>query len=151
MGSLIAYEVLTFYKLKLRINTLITIGSPLGLPFVLSKIGIRMNKLEESSVLPTPHQIEKKWYNFSDIEDVIAFNYKLGEEYEKNKNGVKPIDVLVVNNYKINGKENHHKSFGYLRALELAKVINDFISDKQLNLIQKALMTIKDIVTVSKK
>lgn len=128
MGSIIAYDVMTFLASDININTFITIGSPLGLPVIKSKIAAEQKErgCSESTVLKTPPGITQKWYNFSDIFDKVAFNYKLSDHYSSNSHGVSPNDFLIINNYEINGKRNPHKSFGYLRTPEFAKVLNDF-------------------------
>ena len=68
----------------------------------------------------------RNWYNFSDLEDKVAINYNLGDDYEENSNRVRAIDKIVYNNYEYQGERNPHKSYGYLRTLELAQVIHDF-------------------------
>lgn len=44
MGSIIGFDVLTFLAADIKINTFITIGSPLGLPVVISKIASEQKK-----------------------------------------------------------------------------------------------------------
>lgn len=133
MGSIIAFDVLTFLAPEIKINTFITMGSPLGLPVVISKIadeykqrGMELNKVR------TPPGVIKNWFNFSDILDNVAFNYKLSDYFSENDYGVKPIDILVTNNYESNGIHNPHKSFGYLRTPEFSKILNDFILAEKL-------------------
>ena len=113
-------------------------GSPLGLPVVISKIadeykqrGVELNKIR------TPPGVTKNWYNFSDILDNVAFNYKLSDYYAENDYGVKPVDILVTNNYESNGIRNPHKSFGYLRTPEFSKILYDFILAEKLSFKQK--------------
>ena len=127
MGTIIAYEVLNFDAPKSKVNTLITMGSPLGLPVVASKIAAEQ-KLKKITSLRTPPSVTTHWFNFSDILDKVALDYKLSDDFSNNKLGVHPIDFLVVNNYEINGKRNPHKSYGYLRAPQFALVLNDFIN-----------------------
>ncbi len=147
MGSIIAFEVLNFDAPKININYLVTIGSPLGLPVVISKIAAEQKeKLLGENHMNTPPPVKKYWYNFSDILDNVAFNYKLADDFHENERGIKPIDFLVVNNYEINGKRNPHKSFGYLRTPEFAKVLNDFILAEKLSLKQKIIRKTKRII-----
>ena len=61
------------------------------------------------------------------LEDKVALNYNLGDDYRANKKGVKPVDMQVVNDYEINGKRNPHKSYGYLRVPEMAETIHHFL------------------------
>ena len=127
MGSIIAYDVLFSLQEEVEIDTFVTIGSPLGLPMVISKF------FDEHSIAytsktrrKTPDNI-KKWYNFADIDDGIAANDDLSDEFLPNKHGVLPIDKNIYNDYKNWATENAHKSFGYLRTPEMAKVVYEFL------------------------
>ncbi|MDX2414632.1 MAG: hypothetical protein QNK33_05535 [Bacteroidales bacterium] len=130
MGSIIAYEVLQFCTFKNTIDYFITMGSPLGLPVVISKIAAEQkdNSIMGNKVI-TPQSVVKYWYNFSDILDKVAFDYQLVDDFTKNEFGVSPTDFLIVNDYVYKGKPNPHKSFGYLRAPEFSVVLNNFISE----------------------
>jgi len=146
MGSIIAFDVLTFLAPEIKINTFITMGAPLGLPVVISKIaaeqrqqGIKQNKVG------TPPGVIKNWFNFSDILDKVALNYKLSDYYSENQSGVKPIDILVINNYEINGIRNPHKSFGYLRTPDFSKILNEFILSEGVSIKQKVSLRINKI------
>jgi len=140
MGSIIAFDVLTFLAPEIRINTFITIGSPLGLPVVISKIASEQKHMHNNvNHMTTPPGIIKKWNNFSDILDKVAFNYQLSDNFSGNNFGVKPIDSLVVNNYETNGIRNPHKSFGYLRTHGFSKVLKEFILTEKLSLKEKAI------------
>lgn len=151
MGSIIGYEVLKFGSLKTGIDYFITMGSPLGLPVVIGKIAAEQ-KLgsEEINGVTTPSCVKKHWYNFSDIMDKVAFNYKLADDFNKNRHGVIPVDFLIVNNYEYNGKRNPHKSYGYLRAPEFSKILNDFINEK-FTLRQKIIQMISNIFSYISK
>ncbi len=128
MGSVIAYDVLTFVIPEIRIDTFVTMGSPLGLPVVMGKIGDEMKRKGfRNNNIMTPPGITGNWYNYSDIYDKIAINYRLSDYYAQNSHGVKPADFIVTNNYEINGTKNPHKIFGYLRTPEFSQVLNDFI------------------------
>lgn len=140
MGSIIAFDVLTFMVPDIGIKAFVTIGSPLGFPVVISKIAAGHRKLGISgTALKTPPGVTGNWYNFSDIQDKVAFNYKLSEYYHENKFGVKPVDFLVINNYETEGERNPHKSYGYLRSAEFSKVLNDFIMSEKLSTGRKVL------------
>lgn len=138
MGSVIAFDVLTFLVPEVRINTFITMGSPLGLPVIISKIaaGNRQRGIM-STILKTPPGVVRNWYNFSDILDKVAFNYKLSDYYSENRYMVKPVDSLVINNYELEGIRNPHKSFGYLRTPEFSGILNEFILSEELTAGQK--------------
>lgn len=140
MGSIIAFDTLSFLASHININTFVTMGSPLGLPIVISKISAEHKRNNNNDkVLKTPSNIKNNWYNFSDISDKVAFNFRLDDDYHENNNGIKPIDFLVVNNYEMNGEPNPHKSYGYLRTSEFSAVLNDFINSEKL--------TIKELLT----
>ena len=132
MGSIVAYDVLTLLAPEIEIDTLVTIGSPLGFPFVIGRIASeqKISGITDGGV-KTPPGITGRWYNFSDITDKVAFNYKLADHYAENAAGIKPVDMLVVNDYVLNGERNPHKSYGYLRTPELSGVISDFIISKR--------------------
>ena len=131
MGTVIAFDVLSFLDLQTNIHAFVTMGSPLGAPFVLSRIArLSKSKLQGHIKLQTPETVLKQWYNFADIKDPIAMDYKLAEEFKANSHGVKVQDQLVINTYRANGKSNHHKSFGYLRTPEFIKVLIDFVNEK---------------------
>lgn len=131
MGSIIAYDVLTQSVPNLEIDTLITIGSPLGLPMVVSKIFSEQKGKKTSPMeVRTPSNILKYWYNFSDIEDKVALDHTLNDDYAENIHRVRATDKLVVNDYEINGEKNPHKSFGYLRTREMAEAIDQFLEGK---------------------
>ncbi|BAX79591.1 PGAP1-like alpha/beta domain-containing protein [Labilibaculum antarcticum] len=138
MGSIIAFDVLTFLNDHINIHTLLTIGSPLGLPIVVSKIAAEQRrKLNGQSFMITPSGVKNNWYNFSDILDKVALNYELADDFSENEFGVKPVDFLVVNNYEINGIPNPHKSYGYLRTAEFAKILNEFNISERLTFQEK--------------
>ena len=129
MGSIVIYDVLTLLLPKLKIDTLVTMGSPLGLPIVMSKIAAEEKlKPHIKEKLKTPPGVKQNWFNFSDLEDKIAMNYNLGDDYDKNLNGVQAVDFVVNNNYEINGERNPHKSYGYLRTPEFAEVLAEFLA-----------------------
>jgi hypothetical protein len=146
MGTIIALDVLNYIVPDIRINTFITMGSPLGLPFIISKIAAELQQRgKQSNVLKTPEGITKNWYNFSDILDKVSFNYKLSESFSMNSFGIKPIDLLVINNYEFNGIRNPHKSFGYLRTPQFSKLLAEFSQTGRISIGQKFLESIKKI------
>ncbi len=94
-------------------------------------------KIPTETAMLTPPTISKNWYNFSDILDRVALNYKLSDSFLSNKNGVLPVDYLVVNNFEINSNRNPHKSYGYLRTPEFSKILNNFIQTDKFSFKQK--------------
>ncbi len=131
MGTIIAFDVLSFIDGETGINTFVTMGSPLGLPFVISRIARKSKKKYKGHIkLQTPESVYKHWYNFSDIQDKIALDYKLSDDFKPNSKGVKVVDQLVTNTYVMNGIANPHKSYGYLRTPEFIRILTRFIEDK---------------------
>ena len=132
MGSIIAYDVLTQSVPKIKINSLFTIGSPLGMPIVISKIIYEQRKVSEkkSVRVQTPENIRKRWYNFSDLRDKVAIYYRLSESYDKNSQQIGPADKIIYNNI----EKNPHKSYGYLRAPEVSEAIHEFLIQKKSRL-----------------
>ncbi len=127
MGSIVAFDVLTFNLPNIKINTFATIGSPLGIPFVRSRIAQEKRLvLKDTNKLKTPEGVQK-WYNLSDLEDDVAINYSLEKDFDENENGVRAVDFIVNNDYEIDNEENHHKSFGYLRTPEFTNILYEFI------------------------
>lgn len=119
MGTIIAYDVLRILGKEypeLRVDHFVTLGSPLGLPHVKYKIA------QENSLVRTP-SIVKRWSNFADKRDPVAFDVYLSGDYAPNSDGVKVVDDLIANDW----GGIHHKSYGYLRAPEVSKVIREFI------------------------
>lgn len=128
MGSIIAYDVCNFLVPEAKIDTLITMGSPLGIPIIISKIAEEQKIIDPNiRKLKTPESIKKNWYNIADIEDNVAHNFNLMDDYDSNSSGIKVKDMLIENNYVINGERNPHKSYGYLRAPEFSNIIADFL------------------------
>ncbi|MBN1293269.1 MAG: hypothetical protein JXB48_15630 [Candidatus Latescibacteria bacterium] len=136
MGSIIAYDVLAENVADIEIDTFVTMGSPLGIPAVMGKIAAEQKKtFGEDKSVRTPENVVRNWYNLSDLEDKIAFNYNLGDDYMENSHNIRAIDKSVINDYKINGKENHHKIYGYLRTPEMADIIHGFLNHGRNGLI----------------
>jgi hypothetical protein len=142
MGTIIAYDVLTQTVPDIHINTLVTMGSPLGFPVILKKIIHEQGRdFQKGKMTASPENIKIKWYNFSDLDDPIALNYNLSDDFQKNSRGIGPEDVLIYNNYEYKGKRDPHNMYGYLRTPEVARIINEFCtSGKILNKIKKRIV-----------
>jgi hypothetical protein len=124
MGSIIAYDTLRRMGRENpapRVEHFVTIGSPLGLPHVKAKIH------QENDLVRTP-SIVRTWTNFADRRDPVSIDTHLDDDFQPNDRGVRVRDDLVINGYR-NGddKANHHKSYGYLRAPEVSKMIRTFL------------------------
>ncbi len=134
MGSIIAYDVLTRYAPEVEIDTFVTIGSPLGLPIIRSKIGAEMAEGESMiPVLKTPENVKTSWCNQADLRDKIALFYELADHFADNPRGVKVSDQSVTNNYIYKGEKNPHKAYGYLRSNEMKDIIDEFLTRKSLS------------------
>jgi hypothetical protein len=131
MGSIVAYDVLIHEAPNVKIHSLVTLGSPLGLAAIIKKILIELKKdFRVEKKAPTPENIQRAWYNLSDLNDHIAMNYNLADDFAKNTRGVGPQDVIVNNDYEFEGVRNHHKSYGYLRTAEMAEIIYKFLTER---------------------
>jgi len=129
MGSIVLYEVLMSLAKDLNVRTLVTIGSPLGVPFILQKLKDDLNSVvTDESNLYTPECIIDNWINLADVDDKLAQSADLGKLFKPNKRGVKPEMLIVDNDYESEGIENPHKSYGYLRTPELATIVDNFLS-----------------------
>jgi hypothetical protein len=126
MGSIIVHDALFEKPRDIKIDTLVSMGSPLGQRYVIDKF---KNELNEKSVnkFTVPDNIIGNWYNLADLEDQVAINHTLAKYYLKNSNGLEIIDKIVKNNYSYDGINNPHKSFGYLRTSEFAEILNSFL------------------------
>jgi hypothetical protein len=114
----------------MTIDTFVTIGTPLGLPIIKSRI-VAEHKQGSSpqGLLQTPDNINAHWYNLSDLRDKIAINYMLQDDYKENARHIGPVDKIVTNDYVYGDQKNPHKSFGYLRTSEMAEIIRGFLSE----------------------
>jgi hypothetical protein len=129
MGSIIAYDVLTQSVLDTTIHTLVTMGSPLGLPPIMIKILAEQGKRPKRHITSrTPENISTAWYNFADLRDRVATDYTLSDDYTANSRHVRAVDTIVFNNYEYKGDSNPHNIYGYLRTPELAHVIDAFLN-----------------------
>jgi len=128
MGSIIAYDVCSLVAPKINVDTFVTMGSPLGIPIIVSKIAEEIKIYHPETVkLRTPKNIISNWFNFSDVEDNVALNYNLSDDFESSESGIKVKDILVDNDYMINDNRNPHKSYGYLRAPQFSNMLADFL------------------------
>jgi len=132
MGSIVAFDTLKFVVPEIEINTLMTIGSPLGNSIVLKKTLMELSKkLHKGVMIITPSNIKNGWFNFSDLDDKIVMNYDLADDFRENSNHIKPIDIIVENDYEYESEPNPHKSYGYLRTPRIAEIIDNFLNSKK--------------------
>lgn len=143
MGSIIAYDVLTQSVPDIPIHTLVTMGSPLGLPPIMIKIRAEQGKKAKRDITcQTPDNITTAWYNFSDLRDRVATDYSLSDDYAANSRHVRAVDTIVYNDYEYQGASNPHNVYGYLRTAELAHVIDGFLNAGR----PKALIRLSDTI-----
>lgn len=120
MGTIIAMDVLRAAEQTGRpfpIDCLVTIGSPLGLPYIVYR------QREEFGAARTPAGVEA-WSNFSEKRDRICFDPFLAGDYAPNAAGVKVVDDLVLNTV----ENDRHQAFGYLRTPELSRLLARLIN-----------------------
>ena len=128
MGTIVAYEVLIAVEDEVNIDSLITIGSPLGVPFIFEKLKNDKSVVPgEESKLKTPENILTEWKNLADLNDKIARSADMSKLFKMSSHNIAPVMEVVENDYESEGIENPHKSFGYLRTPELAQIIDDFL------------------------
>ncbi|MGL4974671.1 MAG: hypothetical protein ACRC56_05200, partial [Bosea sp. (in: a-proteobacteria)] len=121
MGSIIAFDVLLVHP-ELKVDHLVTVGSPLGLAEVKSASRREFGRLQ------VPEGVGR-WDNFSDQRDPIAaLDMRLASDFPANSRGVKIADHGVHNQYVApSGKANPHKIYGYLRTPEVSVTVAAFL------------------------
>jgi hypothetical protein len=124
MGSIVAYDVLRALGKEdpdFEVSHFVTLGSPLGMPYVLHKIR------NENAAVRTP-SVVRRWTNLADRRDPVAVDVHLADDFEPNDRGVCVEDKLVINGYySPERKPNHHKIYGYLRTPELTELVRAFV------------------------
>jgi len=123
MGSVIAYDVLRELERDdpdLRIEHLVTVGSPLGLAKV------KLKAEAEYGDIRVPDNVGL-WTNLADGNDIVTVTGTLEADYGRSSRGVKVVDRRVVNDYRRpDGEANPHKSYGYLRTPEFSRIAGHF-------------------------
>lgn len=110
LGSVVAYKMLTDPKYQLNLKGFITIGSPLGISAVSSKLGRVRNPAAGVG-----------WFNAYDERDIVALN-PLNDKYF-------PVDPHIVNDNTIsNHTENRHGIVGYLDDVKIVREISGKLS-----------------------
>lgn len=115
LGTIVAYEVLCSYEMKLNVPLFITVGSPLGIDPLQAKLRQNLGVRQ----LTKPWCV-KKWYNFADPLDIVAADKSLCDDYF----GSKIKDQLVKNQSPgVPGIESHN-ILGYLKTKEIKHTVN---------------------------
>ena len=128
MGSIISYDVLIHSEKDVAIDSFITMGSPLGIPFMFDRLKNEFSKVPgDENRLRTPENILTEWINLADPADKLAQKAGLRKIFKMNSREIGPDIKLIFNDYESEGIENPHKSFGYLRTPELAHIMSEFL------------------------
>jgi len=148
MGSIIAYDVLVQKIPGVKVHTLVSLGSPLGFPVIISKIYSeqKVKKTEEKKVF-TPDPIHHRWLNYSDEADTICLDRSLADDFEPNNSGVRAEDFRIYNDYAMGGKRNPHKIYGYLRTKELSTNLDFLYYQRRYKLTSKILELLNKILS----
>lgn len=103
LGSVVAYKVIHDNHLNIDLRRTITVGSPLGIKAISSKLGLLKN-----------HAGSRGWYNSYDTRDIIALNPLDDIHF--------PTDPAINNDSSVdNHTDNRHGIVGYLDEPELAR------------------------------
>jgi subtilisin family serine protease len=117
-GSVIAYEVLSALgKDRLLLDTLVTIGSPLGLQEV--QDFLVPSKLEVPRLVPS-------WRNYADPLDPVALDKGIANDFAPSQLGTRVLDELIVSGQsrRLWGF-NPHSAVGYLAHPSVRRAVND--------------------------
>lgn len=115
LGTVVAYKVILDNLAKINLHKFITVGSPLGISAISSKLGIPHNPAGDDG-----------WYNAYDKRDIVALN-PLDDRYF-------PADPIIDNyNGVDNDTDNRHGIIGYLNdklvAAEIAEALANEATD----------------------
>jgi hypothetical protein len=105
LGTVVGYKVIMDNLTKLNLIKFVTVGSPLGLKAISSKLGLLQNPGGTNG-----------WYNAYDKRDIVALNALDDRNF--------PTDPVIVNNHNVdNHTENRHGIIGYLNDVAVAKQV----------------------------
>lgn len=128
MGSVIAYDALWQMSHsdgdKLRIDLLLTMGSPLGQRYIQR----RLQGHRESGSRRYPGNI-RRWINLTAVGDLTAIDPVLSDDFAAmiDLGLVDGIDDRELHNYfRLAGKLNVHAEYGYLVNAETAKIVTEW-------------------------
>jgi len=125
MGTIIAYDVLRdLCKADpgFAVQHLITLGSPLGLSYVKTKVA------NERGERRSPTAVRGTWVNFADRNDPVSLDTHLSDDYGANAGGIRVRDDVVANDYVgERGRPNPHKIYGYLRTPEFSEHLKSLL------------------------
>lgn len=128
MGSVIAYDALWQMSHsdgdKLRIDLLLTMGSPLGQRYIQR----RLQGHRESGSRRYPDNI-RRWINLTAVGDLTAIDPVLSDDFAAmiDLGLVEGIDDRELHNYfRLAGELNVHAEYGYLVHAETAKIVTEW-------------------------
>ena len=108
LGSVVSYRVLAEHADKMDLRGYVTVGSPLGIKAISTKLGMLAQ--------PSPNG----WYNAYDERDIVALNPLDGTHF--------PVDPAIENFNGVRNKtKNRHGIIGYLNDKKVAGYINSFM------------------------
>ncbi len=112
LGSVVSYRVLAEHADKMDLRGYVTIGSPLGIKAISTKLAL-LGMLEQPS--------KNGWYNAYDERDIVALNALDGKYF--------PVDPAVENFNGVKNKTKHrHGIIGYLNDKSVAGRIHRYMS-----------------------
>ena len=110
LGSVVAYKVLLAQGAKVKLRRYVTVGSPLGIRTISSRLG----------VLKYP-PADLTWYNAYDDGDIVALN-PLADPWFKT-------DPAITNYDRIhNTTDNQHGIIGYLNDVTVARCVAEALA-----------------------
>jgi hypothetical protein len=133
MGSVIAYDALwemsRDQRDELRIDLLLTMGSPLGQSYLQRRI----LGYDRSGTERYPANI-RRWVNLSAVGDMTAVNPFLAKDFgEMVERGLVEYidDIEIFNFYRHDGELNVHAEYGYLVNKVTAEIVTDWWRQQQ--------------------
>jgi hypothetical protein len=109
----VAYELLCATPPRCRVPTLITLGSPLGMPAILPLIQPPVTRLPGM----WPNGVER-WINVADASDVVALEKSLASVFGRS-----------VTDYFVHNGATMHDVKPYLTAAETGQAVIDALSE----------------------
>jgi hypothetical protein len=105
LGSVVCYNVLKAQRSRLDLRAFITVGCPLGLRAISSKLGVVGNVASPA-----------RWFNAYDDADIVALNPLDNRWF--------PVQPRITNHGKVhNNTDNRHGIIGYLNDAKVAEQV----------------------------
>ncbi|OGO51422.1 MAG: hypothetical protein A2148_11815 [Chloroflexi bacterium RBG_16_68_14] len=116
MGTIVALDAI-YHWTEGEVETLITLGSPLGIQFFREKLWGQ----------PAFPPNVRRWYNFYDqMDNVAVWDRQLRDDFPTTNGERKITDQQARDNYNKHGFRDPHDWYGYLSSPELADVVCHF-------------------------